>query len=70
MSRYTFSRTSIYDEHFIVEAPSEAEARRKVENGDVISSQIVTWVDWQGLDYTLEDVEDELVRFINSKEQA
>jgi hypothetical protein len=68
VARYTFSRTSIYDEHFIVEAASEEEARQMVEDGDIIDSQVVEWIDWAESDFKLEDVEDELVTFINSKE--
>ena len=67
MPKYTFSRTSVYDEHFYVEAATEAEARELVEQG-FCDSQVMCWIDWEEAGYTLEDVEDELVEFINSKE--
>lgn len=69
MPKYTFSRTSVYDEHFYVEAATEAEARELVEQG-FCDSQVMTWIDWEEPGYTLEDVEDELVTFINSKESV
>ena len=67
MPKYTFSRTSVYDEHFFVEAATEAEARTMVEDG-FCDSQVMCWIDWAEPGYTLEYVEDELVEFINSKE--
>lgn len=70
MPKYTFSRTSVYNELFYVTAATDAEALEKVENGDFYDSEIVDWIDWEEPGYTLEDVEDELVTFINSKESV
>ena len=67
MPKFTFSRTSVYDEHFYVEAATEEEARELVSDG-FCDSQVMCWIDWQEDEYTLEHVEDELVTFINSKE--
>lgn len=70
MPKYTFSRTSVFNELFYVDAATEAEALQKVEDGDFLDSEITDWVEWEEPGYTLEDVEDELVTFINSKESV
>ena len=57
MKRYTFVRSSIFEEHFVVEAESEAEALDKLSNGDY-HSDLTDWLDWYDDEYTLEHSED------------
>ncbi len=67
MPKYTMWRNAIICEVYEVTAASEEEAREKLFNGecDPIHTE---WVDWATDSFELEDVEDELVTFINSKE--
>lgn len=67
MPKYTFWRNSIVAETYVVEATSEEEARQKLWDGycDPVHTE---WIDWHDRDFELEDVEDELITFLNSKE--
>ena len=67
MPKYTFWRNAIVAETYIVEAKSEEAARQQLWAGsvDVFTEE---WVDWASSDFQLEDVEDELITFLNSKE--
>jgi hypothetical protein len=67
MPKYTFWRNAIVAETYIVEAKSEEDARQKLWDG---TEEVFTeeWVDWATSDFQLEDVEDELITFLNSKE--
>ena len=67
MPKYTFWRNAIIAETYEVVAESEEAARTKLFNGecDPINTE---WVDWHDSNFELEDVEDELVTFLNSKE--
>ena len=69
MPKYTFWRNAIVAETYIVEAKTEEAARQQLWDGtvDVFTEE---WVDWASSDYQLEDVEDELVTFIQSKEMT
>lgn len=69
MPKYTFERNSIVSEAFMVEAASEQEALELVQDGQC-ETQIVEFIDWASDEYELMSVEDELVTFLNSKEQA
>ena len=67
MPKYTFWRNAIVAETYIVEAKSEEAARQQLWDGEVeVFSE--EFVDWATSDFQLEDVEDELVTFIRSKE--
>ena len=67
MPKYTFWRNAIVAETYIVEAKSEEAARQQLWDGEVeVFSE--EFVDWATSDFQLEDVEDELVTFIKSKE--
>jgi len=72
MNRYTFVRSSVFEETFTVEAESEAEALELVQDDDprVEISDLKGWIDWHDEEYSLETVEDDVVRFLNSKELA
>ena len=67
MPKYTFWRNAIIAEIYEVTAATEEEAREKLWNGecDPVNTD---WVDWATGSYELEDVEDELVTFLQSKE--
>jgi hypothetical protein len=67
MPKYTFWRNAIVAETYIVEAKTEEAARQQLWDGsvDVFTEE---WVDWASSDFQLEDVEDELITFLNSKE--
>lgn len=67
MPKYTFWRNAIVAETYIVEAKDEDAARQQLFDGtvDVFSEE---WIDWATSDFELEDVEDELITFLNSKE--
>ena len=69
MPKYTFTRCSVFEEYFTVEAASEEEALELVQDGapGVEIGSDKYWRDWYDEEYTLEDVEDELVRFVRSK---
>jgi hypothetical protein len=72
MNRYTFSRRSIFEESFTVEANSEAEALELVEDGapGVELHEDKKWIDWHDDEFSLEAVEDDVVQFLKSKEPA
>jgi hypothetical protein len=72
MNRYTFVRSSVFEETFTVEAESEAEALDLVQDGapSVEIKDHKGWIDWHDEEYSLETVEDDVVRFLNSKELA
>ena len=59
MPKYTFTRLSVYNEQYRVDARSEAEARARIEQGDY-ESDIVEWIDWAEDDYELVQEEEEL----------
>ena len=69
MPKYTFSRASIIDEIFTVEAPDLEAAQQMVYDGhpkvDIKQGQ---WIDWYHEEYTLEQEEDDLVVFVRSKD--
>jgi hypothetical protein len=67
MPKYTFWRNAIIAEIYEVTAATEEEAREKLFNGecDPVNTE---WVDWATGGYELEEVEDELVTFLQSKE--
>ncbi len=67
MPKYTMWRNAIICEVYEVTAASEEEARTKLFNGecDPVNTE---WVDWHGDNFEVEDVEDDLVTFLNSKE--
>ena len=69
MPKYTMWRNAIICEVYEVTAASEHEAREKLHNGecDPIHTE---WVDWSTDGFELENVEDELVTFLQSKEIA
>jgi hypothetical protein len=67
MPKYTFWRNAIVAETYIVEAKDEEAARQQLWDGEVeVFSE--EFVDWATSDFQLEDVEDELVTFLQSKE--
>ena len=67
MPKYTFWRNAIVAETYIVEAKDENAARQQLWDGEVeVFSE--EFVDWATSDFQLEDVEDELITFIKSKE--
>ena len=66
MPKYTFTRLSIIEEEFIVEAGTEAAALQMVRDGApgvaIVKGE---WIDWaDDRDYELRDVEDELATWI------
>ena len=67
MPKYTMWRNAIICEVYEVTAASEEEAREKLYNGecDPIHTE---WVDWATDNFELENIEDELVTFLQSKE--
>jgi hypothetical protein len=67
MPKYTFWRNAIIAETYIVEAKDEEAARQQLWDGEVeVFSE--EFIDWATSDFQLEDVEDELVTFLQSKE--
>ena len=67
MPKYTFWRNAIVAETYIVEAKTEEDARQKLWDGEVeVFSE--EFIDWATSDFQLEDVQDELVTFLQSKE--
>ena len=67
MPKYTFWRNAIVAETYIVEAKDEETARQQLWDGEVeVFSE--EFIDWATSDFQLEDVEDELVTFLQSKE--
>lgn len=68
MPRYTFSRRSIVEEFFEVQAANEAEALGMVETSDsAVKTTEGEWIDWADDDYHLVDVEDEIVTFVKGE---
>jgi len=67
MPKFTFSRRAIYDEIYVVTAKTEEEAVEQLENGDH-NPERTAFDDWYDDSYSLDDVEDELVTFLQSKE--
>jgi hypothetical protein len=71
MPKYTFTRSSVFEEAFTVTAESQAEALALVTDGapgvEIIRKD---WIDWYDDEYSLEQVEEELVTFLRSKETA
>jgi hypothetical protein len=55
MRKFTFTRSAIVSEVFVVDAETEAEARELVWNTDPVSSE---FVDYYTDDFVLEDDED------------
>ena len=71
MPRFVFSRASIIDELFTVDAEDLDTARQLVYDGDPrVKIQQGEWIDWYHEEYTLEREEDDLVTFIRSKERT
>ena len=67
MPKYTFWRNAIVAETYIVEARDEEAARQQLWDSEVeVFSE--EFIDWATSDFQLEDVEDELVTFLQSKE--
>ena len=67
MAKFTFSRRCIYDEVYVVTAKTEEDAIEQLENGDHEPVR-TAYEDWYDETYSLEEVEDELVTFLQSKE--
>lgn len=68
MNKYTFSRVSLVEEFFKVEADSEAEALELVSDGAPgVEITRTEWIDWYDDEYTLFEVEDDVVQFMKSK---
>ena len=71
MPKYIFTRSSIVEEEFTVEAESQEEALELImDEGKGVTISQRGWIDWADDEYTLEDVEDEVVTFLRSKEPA
>jgi len=71
MPRYVFSRASIIDEIFTVDAADLDEAKQLVYDGDPrVKIEQGEWIDWYHDEYTLESEEDDLVTFLKVKERA
>lgn len=71
MPRFVFSRASIVDELFTVEAEDLAAAQQLVYDGaPQVKIEQGEWIDWYHEEYTLESEQDDLVTFIRSKERA
>jgi hypothetical protein len=71
MPRFVFSRASIVDEIFTVDAEDLETAQQMVYDGAPgVKIQQGEWIDWYHDEYTLESEEDDLVSFIKSKERA
>ena len=69
MPRYTFERSSIFVEQFTVDAATEAEALELVrDGGPQVQISDAAWSDWYDEEYSLEDIEDEVVTFLKSKD--
>jgi len=71
MKKFTFWRNSIVSESFYVEAESEEEARKKLDNCDY-ESEVTEFVDWATGDFEIEDVEelDPLYRMVKDYDPA
>lgn len=71
MPRYVFSRASVIDEIFTVEAEDLAAAQQLVYDGDPrVKIEQGEWIDWYHDEYTLESEEDDLVAFLHTKERT
>lgn len=71
MPKYIYTRSSVFEEVFTVTAQSEAEALAMVSDGaPSITIEQRGWKDWYDEEYTLEEVEDDVVTFLHSKESA
>ena len=71
MPTYTYTRSSIFEEAFTVTAESEEAALALVSDGAPgVEIHRKDWVDWYDDEYTLEDVEDEVVTFLRSKDMV
>jgi hypothetical protein len=68
MDRYTFMRSSICVETFVVNAESEKAALKLIREGAAEVCRTNATHNWFDDEYTLLSVEDELVTFINSKD--
>ena len=69
MPKFVFSRASIIDEVFTVEAPDEDTALDMVQEGHPkVKMEQGGWIDWYHEEYHLEEVTDDLVEFLNSKD--
>jgi hypothetical protein len=69
MPKYTYWRNAIVCEVYEVEAENEDKALEQLMDGchEPIHTE---WVDWAQGGYEFESVEDELVTFLNSKEEV
>lgn len=68
MPRYTFSRCSLIEELFIIQAPNEQEALEMVKDGhDDVKIETGEWIDWADDQYHLCHIEDELVIFVKGE---
>ena len=71
MPRYVFSRASVVDELFTVDAEDLETAQQLVHDGaPEVKIQQGEWIDWYHDEYTLESEEDDLVTFLRTKERA
>ena len=71
MPRFVFSRASVVDEFFTVEAEDLETAQQLVYDGaPEVKIQQGEWIDWYHDEYTLESEEDDLVTFLRTKERA
>ncbi len=69
MPKYVFSRTSLATETFTVVADSEEDALDLVrDSAPAVTIGPLVWEDWYDDEYSLDQVEDELVTFLQSKE--
>jgi hypothetical protein len=72
MNKYTFVRSSIIAETFVVHAESHDEALELVQDGapgvEILKED--EWIDWYDEEYTLVSVQDEVTQFLKSKELA
>ena len=68
MPRYTFSRCSLIEELFTVQAATEEEAHDMVKDGHpAVKIETGEWIDWSDDRYHLCHVEDELVQFVKGE---
>jgi hypothetical protein len=68
MPKYMFSRASIVEELFTVQAKSEQEALEMVMDGHpAVEIERGSWMDWYHDNYELIDVEDKLVTFVKGE---
>lgn len=69
MPKYMISRRSIINELYEVVADTEEEALAIAYDGDIPEPYATEFCDWYDEQYEVDSIEDELVTFINSKEQ-